>query len=101
MKEIMKATGAAVGMTIYRSLLLSSLWSLVWGCDGGTTLDDEGVMEGEIDGDKACNVLINIGMDDEVTDKVVVLRDEDDDIVGMAFMDTDATKAFNFAQSDT
>ena len=54
----MKAAGAAVGMTMYKSLFPS----LSRGCDGGTTLDEEGVT---LDGDDIMVDGNDITMDDE------------------------------------
>ena len=46
MKEMTKANGAAMGMTMY--MILLSLLLFGGGCGGcGGTLDDEGVTEGD------------------------------------------------------
>ena len=124
----MKAAGAAVGMTMYKSLLPS----LSRGCDGGTILDEEGVtLDGDdimvdgddivVDGDDIIvdgnDIMVDgndITMDDEGETedngiKVVVLNITDvneDDIILLAlatFTFAEDTKDFNFPQlrSDT
>ena len=120
----MKAIGAAVGMTMYKSLLLSLL-SVVRGCGGGTTLDEEGVTvndegitvddegimvddEGETEEDNTIEVIFNIAgvVDEGVTVVfnigVTCVADDTDEVplVTTILVFAEFTKDFNFPQCD-
>lgn len=84
-KEMMKATGAAVGMTMYKSLL-PSLSSIVGGCDGGITLDEEGTIgDDDIMGDD----------NDVMVDNDDVVVDDNDIMAGDIVVDNDDVMADN------